>query len=202
MSEADTEASAEAFSLLVWRQTSVKTSNFFLRDFTRATTPATHLGIIFIFFIFSLTHSPLLSSVLPPLSCVSKPFRLSLDHALTSHADGKVILLTCTPSLHLLLHLFLSLWLSVIVSQLSTKQTSFPLFLYNPLSASWAWLRPGFVQKTQQPQLPSLTGSLSLTPHVRLAGVGALVCSFQIIGNTQPTRPYAITTHLNLMRLL
>ncbi len=58
------------------------------------------------------------------------------------------------------------------------------------------------VQKTQQPQLPSLTISLSLTPHVRLAGVGALVCSFQIIGNTQPTRPYAITTHLNLMRLL
>ncbi len=39
-------------------------------------------------------------------------------------------------SLHLLLHLFLSLWLSGIVSQLSTKQTSFPLFLYNPLSAS------------------------------------------------------------------
>ncbi len=60
----------------------------------------------------------------------------------------------------------------------------------------------GFVQKTQQPQLPSLTISLSLTPHVRLAGVGTLVCSFQIIGNTQPTLPYAITTHLNLMRLL
>ncbi len=154
------------------------------------------------FFPPSLTHSPLLSSVLPPLSCVSKPFRLSLDHALTSHADGKVILLTCATSLHLLLHLYLSLWLFGIVSQLSTKQTSFPLFLYNPLSASWAWLRPGFVQKTQQPQLPSLTISLSLTPHVRLAGVGALVCSFQIIGNTQPTRPYAITTHLNPMRLL
>ncbi len=107
-----------------------------------------------------------------------------------------MILLTCAPSLHLLLHLFLSLWLSGIVSQLSTKQTSFPLFLYNPLSASWAWLRPGFVQKTQQPQLPSLTISLSLTPHVRLAGMGALVCSFQIIGNTQPTRPYVITTPL------
>ncbi len=102
-----------------------------------------------------------------------------------------IFLLTCAPSLHLLLHHFLSLWLSGIVSQLSTKQTSFPLFLYNPLSASWAWLRPGFVQKTQQLQLPSLTISLSLTPHVRLAGVGALVCSFQIIGNTQPTRPWS-----------
>ncbi len=152
-------------------------------------------------FLSSLTHSPLLS-ILPPLSCVSKPFRLSLNHALTSHADGNVILLTCALSLHLLLHLSPSPWLSGIVSQLSTKQTSFPLFLYNPQSAFWAWLRPGFVQKTLQPQLPSLTISLSLTPHVRLAGVGALVCSFQTVGNTQPTRPYAITTHLNLMRLL
>ncbi len=50
--------------------------------------------------------------------------------------------------------------------------------------------------------LLSLTTFLSLTPHVKLARVGALVCSFQIIGNTQPTLPYAITTHLNLMRLL
>ncbi len=57
--------------------------------------------------------------------------------------------------------------------------------------ASWAWLRPGFVQKNQQPQLLSLIISLSLTPHVRLGGVGTLVCSFQTIGNTQPTQtPY------------
>ncbi len=158
-SSADAEASAEVFSLLVWRPTSVKTDDFFL-CFNRAT----HLSIISIF-----TH-PLLSSIMcfQTLPVVSQ-------HALTSNADGKVILLTCALSLHLL-HLFLSLWLSGIVSQLSTKQTSFPLFLYNPLSASWAWLRPGFVQKTQQLQLPSLTIYLSLTPHVRLAGVGALVC--------------------------
>ncbi len=38
-----------------------------------------------------------------PLSCVSKPFRLSLDHALTSHTDGNIILLTYALSLHLLL---------------------------------------------------------------------------------------------------
>ncbi len=81
----------------------------------------------------------------------------------------------CAPSLHLLLHLFLSLWLSGIVSQLSTKQTSFPLFLYNPLSASWAWLRPGFVQKTQQLQLPSLTISLSLTPRQVGRGGGTVL---------------------------
>ncbi len=55
----------------------------------------------------------MLSSILPPLSCVSKPFWLSLDHALTSHTDSNVILLTYALSLHLLLHLFLSPWLSV-----------------------------------------------------------------------------------------
>ncbi len=161
--------------------------------------PSNDTGNVFKYNFFppSLTHSPLLSSILPPLSCVSNPFRLSLDHDLTSHTDGNVILLTYALFLDLLLHLFLSPWLSGIVSQLSTKRTSFPLFLYNPLSASWAWLRPGFVQKIQQPQLPSLTISLSLSlpPHVKLAMVGALVCSFQIIGNTQPTLPYAITTH-------
>ncbi len=66
------------------------------------------------------------------------------------------------------------------------------------LGLTETWIRP----EALQPQLLSLTISLSLTPHVSLAGVGALVCSFQIIGNTQPTLPYAITTHLNLMRLL
>ncbi len=187
-------ASAEAFSLLEWRQTRVKTDYFFLHDFTRATTPSNTLKYHF--------YLPSHTLLFYPVSCVSKPFRLSLDHALTSHTEGNVILLTYALSLHLLLQLFLSPWLSGIVSQLSTKQTSFPLFLYNPHSASWAWLRPGFVQKTQQPQLLSLTISLSLTPHVRLAGVEALVCLFQIIGNTKPTLPYAITTHLNLMRLL
>ncbi len=116
---------AYAFNLLVWRQTRVKTDNFFLRNFTPRNDTEQHTEVSF---ISSLTHSPLLYSVLPSLSCVSKPFRLSLDHALTSHADGNVIQLTYALSLHLLLHLFLSPWLSRIVSQLSTKQTSFPLF--------------------------------------------------------------------------
>ncbi len=62
MSEADAEASAEAFSILVWRQTSVKTSDFFLRDFTRATTPAMHLGIIFSPFPHTLSFAILCPS--------------------------------------------------------------------------------------------------------------------------------------------
>ncbi len=111
------------------------------------------------------------------LSCVSKPFRLSLDHALTSHADGKVILLTCTPSLHLLLHLFLSLWLSGIVSQLSTKQTSFPLFLYNPLSIlglTETWIRP---EDSATPAALSNNFSFSHTPRQvgRGGGTGLLI---------------------------
>ncbi len=110
-SSADAEASAEVFSLLVWRPTSVKTDDFFL-CFNRAT----HLSIISIF-----TH-PLLSSIMcfQTLPVVSQ-------HALTSNADGKVILLTCALSLHLL-HLFLSLWLSGIVSQLSTSRLHFRFF--------------------------------------------------------------------------
>ncbi len=62
MSEADAEASAEVFSILVWRQTSVKTSNIFLRDFTWATTPATHLCIIFFPFPHTLSFAILYPS--------------------------------------------------------------------------------------------------------------------------------------------
>ncbi len=76
----------EAFSLLVWRQTRVKTNDFFLRDFTRATTPSNTLKYHF--------YLPSHTLLCYPLSCVSKPFRLSLGHALTSHTDSNVILLT------------------------------------------------------------------------------------------------------------
>ncbi len=68
--------------------------DFFLHDFTRATKLATHLSIIF---SLPFTHSPFLSSFFPPLSRVSKPFRLSLNFDLTSHTDGNTILLTCAP---------------------------------------------------------------------------------------------------------
>ncbi len=54
-----------------------------------------HLNIIFIF----PSHILLFCPFSPPLSCVSKPFRLSLNHALPSHTDGNAILLTCALSL-------------------------------------------------------------------------------------------------------
>ncbi len=57
---ADAEAPAESFSRRV-QPPCVKTYDFFLRDFKRATKPATHLSIIFLF-----THSPFLPSFPPP----------------------------------------------------------------------------------------------------------------------------------------
>ncbi len=50
-------------SLLVERPTSVKTDDFFLRDFNRATTPSTHLSIISIF-----THTLSFSILYPSTS--------------------------------------------------------------------------------------------------------------------------------------
>ncbi len=66
------------------------------------------------------------------------------------------------------------------------------------LGLTETWIRP---EDSATPAALSNNFSFSHTPR-QVGRVGALVCSFQIIGNTQPTRPYAITTHLNLMRLL
>ncbi len=96
----------------------------------------------------------------------------------------------------------LSLWASGIVSLLSTKQILFPLLLPKLHLTFWAWLRPGFVQKTQQPLLCSLTTSPSLTPPVRLGRAEVLIFSFLTFGNSPLILPYAIITHWNLMLLL
>ncbi len=85
----------------------------------------------------------------------------SYSNALTTQ-ESNAILLTCSPSAPLLLYPSLSLWVSEIVSLLSTKQIVFPLLLPKPDSAFWAWLRPGFIQKTQLPLLRSLMNSPSL----------------------------------------
>ncbi len=66
------------------------------------------------------------------------------------------------------------------------------------LDLTETWIRP---EDSATPAALSNNFSFSHTPR-QVGRGGALVCSFQIIGNTQPTRPYAITTHLNLMRLL
>ncbi len=99
----------------------------------------------------------------PPLSCVYNTFWLFNNNALTSNADGNVILLTCSLSA-LLLYPSLSLWASGTVSLRSTKQILFLLLLPKLHLSFWAWLRPGFVRKTPQPLLRSLTTSPSLTP--------------------------------------
>ncbi len=121
--------------------------------------------------------------------------RLSQNKALTSNTDGNEILLTCVLSAPLL-------WASGTVSFWSTNQILFPLLLPKLHSASWAWLRPGFVRKTQQPLMHSLTTSPSLSSPIRLERVEVLVFSFLKITNTELIIPYAIITHWNLMLLL
>ncbi len=66
------------------------------------------------------------------------------------------------------------------------------------LGLTETWIRP---EDSATPAALSNNLSFSHTPH-QVGRVVALVCLFQIFGNTQPTLPYAITTHLNLMRLL
>ncbi len=110
------EASAEAFSLRVWRPTSLKTC-----DFDRATTPTTHLPLSIYF--LNLFFTPL----------------------------------------------FLSL--------LSTKQILFPLLLPKLHSASWAWLRAGFVQKTPLPLLRSNNFFSDTLRQVRKGGGTGLLIS-------------------------
>ncbi len=128
-------------------------------------TPATYLSVHF--FTPSLTHSPLLSSILPPLSCVSNPFRLSLDHALTSHADGNVILLTYALSLNLLLHLFLSFSMALwncqsavnkadLISAFSLQST------LSILGLTETWIRP---EDSATPAALSNNFSFSHTPR-------------------------------------
>ncbi len=90
--------------------------------------------------------------------CISNTFWLS-HNALTSNTEGNAILLTCVLSAHLLCP-SLSPWVSGMVSLQSTKQILFPLLLPKLHSASWAWLRPEFVQKTLSNNL-----SFSHTPH-------------------------------------
>ncbi len=128
------------------------------------------------YFVFPLSPSILFST---PLSGVSNTFRLSHNNALTSNADGNAILLTCVLSAPLLLFPSLPLWASGIVSLRSTKQILVPLLLLKLLLTFWAWLRPGFVQKTQQPLLRSLTTFPSLTPprQVRKGGGTGLLIS-------------------------
>ncbi len=64
------------------------------------------------------------------------------------------------------------------------------------LGLTETWIRP---EDLATPA--ALSNNFSHTP-VRLGRVEVLVFSFLTIGNTQPTLPYAIITHLNLMLLL
>ncbi len=66
------------------------------------------------------------------------------------------------------------------------------------LGLTETWIRP---EDSATPAALANNFSFSHTPRqVGWGGGTGLLISK--IGNTQPTRPYAITTHLNIMRLL
>ncbi len=147
---------------------SVKTDDFFLHDFNRAATLSTHLSIISIFphtLSFPILYPSTSIMCFQTIPVLSQPRSKNTRRWQRNPANLRPI------------------------STSSTTPLSFSVGLWNCQSAVNKGIRPGFVQKTQQPQLLFLTISLSLTPQGKLAGVRALVCSFQTIGNTQPTLP-------------
>ncbi len=92
----------------------------------------------------------------------------------------------CTSS-SLLLSFSVGLW----NCQSAVNKADFIPAIVSQTATFWAWLRPGFVQKTQQPLLRSPITSPSLTPPVRLGRVEVLDFSFLTIGNTQ----YSLKSH-------
>ncbi len=108
--------------------------------------------------------------------------------SLSTHANGNAILLNCVLSARLLLHLCHFLWVSGIVSQLSTN---FILAIASQstlsiLGLTVSWICP---EDSATPAVLSNNFPFSHTPRQ----VGrVLVFSFLIIGNTQPTLPYAL----------
>ncbi len=124
---------------------------------------------------FIFPSFPFLSSFSPHLSCVSNTFWLSHKNTLTSNADGNAILLSCVLSSPLLLYPSLFIWASGTVSLQSTKQILLPLLLPKLHSASWAWLRPGFVQKTQQPLSNNFSFSHNPRQVRKGGGTGLLI---------------------------
>ncbi len=179
----------------MWRQTSVKTSDFFLRDFTRATTPATHLSIIFPPFPHTLSFAILCPSTsimcFKTIPVVSRPRSNITRRRQSNPANLRHISTSSTTPLSF----SMALWncqSAVLISAFSLQST------LSILGLTETWIRP---EDSATPAALSNNLSFSHTPR-QVGRGGALVYSFQIIGNTQPTRPYAITTHLNLMRLL
>ncbi len=112
------------------------------------------------------------------------------NNALSSNADGNAILLTCVVSAPLLLYPSLSLLVSGIFSLLSTKQILFLLLLPKLHSTSCAWLRPGFVQKTQLHLLRSQT-----TSHPLLSSFPEDGSPLIVFGdfNIHLNKPYAVS---------
>ncbi len=172
-------------NLLVWRPTSVKTDDFFLRDFNRAMTLSTHLSIISIFphtLSFPLLYPSTYIMCFQTIPVLSQPRSTVTRRRQRNPANLRPIATSSTTPLSF----SVGLWNCQSAVNKADFISAFSLqSTLSILGLTETWIRP----EDSATQLLSLTISLSLIPQGKLAGVGSLVCSFQTIGNTQPTLP-------------
>ncbi len=181
--------SAEAFSHRAQpprvKTNECKDRRLFLRDFNRATTPSTHLSIISIFphtLSFPILYPSTSIMCFQTIPVLSQPRSKNTRRQQRNPANLRLIATSSTTPLSF----SVGLWncqsavnKADLISAFSLQST------LSILGLTETWIRP----EDSATRLLSLTISLSLTPQGKLAGVGALVCSFQTIGNTQPTLP-------------
>ncbi len=129
----------------------------FLHHFNRATKSATHLNILFNFPLHTLLSILYIQVVSQQSSNITRRWQHNLANLRPIGTSSSAPL-----------SFSLGLW------NCQSNRTSFWLFPYKLHLVSWAWVRPGFVQKTQQPWLLRVaeSHSLSLTPLIRFGGVG------------------------------
>ncbi len=182
------EASAEAFSRRaqppVWRPTSVKTDDFFLRDFNRATTPSTHLSIISIFphtLSFPILYPSTSIMCFQTIPVLSEPRSKTTRRRQRNPANLRPIATSSSTPLSF----SVGLWNCQSAVNKDDFISAFSLqSTLSILGLTETWIRP---EDSATPAALSHNLSFSHTP--RQVGRGALVCSFQTIGNTQPTLP-------------
>ncbi len=178
---------------------SVKTCNFFLRDFHRATTLATHLPIFNSYFNYSLfplpSSSPHLYHVFPIHSgCLTTSYIKRRRQCNFAHLQP-----ICTSS-SLPLSFSIGLWnCQSAVNKADLIPTFASQTALSILGLTETWIRP---EDSETPAALSNNLFFSHTPRQVRKGGGTGLLISKYFGNTQLILPYAIITHWNLMLLL
>ncbi len=173
---------------VVWRPTSVKTFDYFLRVFDRATTPAMHLPILiscFIYFLFPLLSSfPHLYHVFP-IHCLTTTLLHQMQMATQSCSHVCSI---CTSS-SLPLSFSMGLW----NRQSAVNKADIIPAIASQTALSILGLTETWICPEDSATSTALSNKFSFSPPpVRLGRVEVLIFSFLTIGNTQLILSYAI----------